>query len=117
MSPENRRSSKSLMLKARACCAETHLGAAGDRRDSTKTAKGCGLAIFRCATARLLAFANQGDPARTRRSRGWQRRTGAAIAYPTRGSQAALRSDEADRARIEAARFYSIGQPGIFRDR
>ena len=106
-----------LDVEKRVRAVQTHLGAARDCGDSTKTAKGCGLAIFRCATARLPAFANQGDSARVGRRRGWQRRTGAAIARATRGSQAARRSNEAGRTRIEAARFYSAGQPGIFRHR
>ena len=40
-----------------------------------------------------------------------------AIACPARGSESARRSDETGRARIEAARFHSAGQPGVFSDR
>src|SRR5205823_3541895 len=43
--------------------AKIYFRAARDRADPGETAKGRGVAIFRCAASRLPAFTNQSDPA------------------------------------------------------
>ena len=97
--------------------ADEHLGAARDRADPAEIAEGCAVAIFRCATSRLFARAAEGDPARAGRRRDRRGRTGRAAAHATGGSETAGRCAGTGRARIEAARFHSAGQSGVFRDR
>ena len=89
--------------------------ATGDRADPAAIAERCAVAIFRCTASRVFARAIKGDSARARRRRGRGARSGSATAHAARGSETAGRCARASRSRIKAPRFYSAGEPGVFR--